>query len=90
MPRALPDQDLGVALRSSVERWAANSGLEIKLNVSGDPSGLPEEIAHHVFRIAQEAAANAINHAAPKRISLDLTINTKQLRFVVEDDGRGI
>jgi len=86
---ALPDQDLGVALQSYVERWVASSGLEIRLNVNGDPSGLPEEIAHHVFRIAQEAAANAITHAAPKRINLDLTITTKQLRLVVEDDGQG-
>lgn len=86
---ALPDQDLGVALQSHVERWVASSGVEISLKVSGDPSGLPEEIAHHVFRIAQEAAANAITHAAPKRITLDLTISTKQLRLVVEDDGRG-
>jgi signal transduction histidine kinase/ligand-binding sensor domain-containing protein len=86
---ALEDQDLAVALESGVERWVARSGAKVKVDVNGDASGLPEEVAHHVFRIAQEAVANAINHAAPNRINLELRIEPKQLRLHVEDDGRG-
>jgi signal transduction histidine kinase len=86
---ALEDQDLSVALKSGVERWGGSSGAEIKLNVAGNASGLPEEVAHHVFRIAQEAVANAVNHAAPNHVNLDLKIDTKRLSLLVEDDGRG-
>jgi len=86
---ALPDQDLGFALKSSVERWTASPGPEVQLNVTGDLSGLPEEVAHHVFRITQEAVANAVNHAAPNHITLNLTIDKKELSLLVEDDGRG-
>jgi len=85
----LEDQDLAIALESGVERWAAKSGAKVKVDVNGDASKLPEEVAHHVFRIAQEAVANAVNHAAPNRINLELKIEPKQLRLHVEDDGCG-
>jgi signal transduction histidine kinase len=86
---ALEDQDLAIALESGVERWAAKSGAKVKVDVNGDASKLPEEVAHHVFRIAQEAVANAVNHAAPNRINLELKIEPRQLRLHVEDDGCG-
>ncbi len=89
LPEALEAQDLGVALESGAERWAARSGIQVKVGVAGDASKLPEEVAHHVFRIAQEAVANAVNHAAPRRIDLELKIEPKQLRLRVEDDGSG-
>jgi signal transduction histidine kinase/ligand-binding sensor domain-containing protein len=86
---ALEDQDLAVALESGVERWAAKSGAKVKVDVNGDASKLPEQVAHHVFRIAQEAVANAVNHAAANRINLELKIEPKKLRLHVEDDGCG-
>lgn len=86
---ALEDQDLAVALESGAARWAARSGAKVKVDVDGDASKLPEEVAHHVFRIAQEAVANAVNHAAPNHIDLELKIEPKRLRLHVEDDGCG-
>jgi signal transduction histidine kinase len=61
----------------------------VKVSVNGDASKLREEIAHHVFRIAQEAVANAVNHAAPNRIDMELRIEPGRLRLHVEDDGCG-
>jgi signal transduction histidine kinase len=86
---ALEEQDLAVALESGAERWTANSGIQVKVDVNGDVSKLSEEVAHHVFRIAQEAVANAVNHGAPNRIDMALTIEPKQLRLRVEDNGSG-
>ena len=63
--------------------------LQVKVDVSGDASKLPEEVAHHVFRIAQEAVANAVNHAAPNHINMELKIEPGQLCLQVEDDGCG-
>lgn len=86
---ALEDQDLAVALTSGSERWTANSTAEVKVNVDGDASSLPEEVAHHVFRIAQEAVTNAVNHGEPDHINIDLRIHPTELRLHVEDDGCG-
>ena len=61
----------------------------MKVEVDGDVSGLPEEVAHHVFRIAQEAVTNAVNHANPGHINIRLKIEDALLRLHIDDDGRG-
>ena len=86
---ALDEQDLAVALELGAGRWAARSGVAVKVDASGDASKLPEEVAHHVFRIAQEAVANAVNHASPTHINMELKIEPGQLSLQVEDDGCG-
>ena len=86
---ALDEQDLAVALESGAGRWAARSGVAITVDVSGDASKLPEDVAHHVFRIAQEAVANAVNHASANHINMELRIEPGQLFLQVEDDGCG-
>jgi signal transduction histidine kinase/ligand-binding sensor domain-containing protein len=86
---ALEDQDLGVALKSGAQLWTANSGIDVTVDVNGDASALPEEVAHHVFRIAQEAVANAVNHGNPNQIALNLKIEQKTLGLEVADDGCG-
>jgi signal transduction histidine kinase/ligand-binding sensor domain-containing protein len=86
---ALEEQDLAVALEAGADRWAGNSGVTVKVNVEGDATKLPEEVAHHVFRIAQEAVTNAVNHAAPHHINMALRIEPKHLSLHVEDDGCG-
>lgn len=86
---ALDDQDLAVALKSGAERWAGNSGINVGVGVEGDASQLPEEVAHHVFRIAQEAVANAVNHGGPRKINVELKIDLARLRLRVDDDGCG-
>jgi signal transduction histidine kinase len=86
---ALEDQDLGVALESGAHLWAANSGIDVKVDVRGEAGDLPEEVAHHVFRIGQEAITNAVNHADATQISLSLNIESRLLRLQVIDDGCG-
>src|SRR5206468_2063443 len=46
--------------------------------------------AVHLFRIAQEAAHNAIKHAKPTRVDIGLHGDRKQVTLSVRDDGRGL
>lgn len=46
-------------------------------------------VALHLFRLAQEAVANALRHARPQRISLTLTADGPSLQLAVRDDGAG-
>lgn len=46
--------------------------------------------AGHLFRIAQEAVNNALKHAKPRSISIQLSRARDGVRLVVADDGRGI
>jgi signal transduction histidine kinase len=42
-----------------------------------------------LLRIAQEAVTNAVRHANPRHISLELRFAVRQLRLTIEDDGCG-
>jgi signal transduction histidine kinase len=42
-----------------------------------------------VYRIAQEALANAVRHAGARHIELTLGAENGTLRVAVQDDGRG-
>ncbi len=45
--------------------------------------------ATHLYRIAQEAVRNALQHAKPSRIGLSLSERTGLLTLTIEDDGIG-
>jgi PAS domain S-box-containing protein len=49
-----------------------------------------DEVAAHLFRIAQEAVQNALKHAQATLIELDLRREPEGLLLTVRDDGRGI
>ena len=42
-----------------------------------------------LFRIIQEAMQNAIRHAFPKNIYINISVNQSTITIVVEDDGKG-
>ncbi len=46
--------------------------------------------AIHLYRIAQEAVHNAVQHADPKRIVVELTRPDACLKLTVMDDGKGL
>ena len=48
------------------------------------------EVATHLFRIAQEAVHNAVKHACPKRVSMALTKPRGRVTLSIRDDGTGI
>lgn len=57
-----------------------NHGAQI-----ADPS-----VALHLYRIAQEASANAARHGAARRIAIVLKSTTAGVRLLIRDDGCGI
>jgi two-component system sensor kinase FixL len=46
--------------------------------------------ATHLYRIAQEASRNAIQHGKPKRIGITLSERNGLVTLTVEDDGVGV
>jgi signal transduction histidine kinase len=86
---ALDDQDLGTALESGARLWTEGSGIGVEVEVTGESSKLPEQTAHHVLRIAQEAVTNAIKHARASKITVKLHIEPRSLSLQVQDNGCG-
>lgn len=81
--------DLGAALRSGVSMWTAGSEVRLNVDVNGGSEELPEEVAHHVLRIAQEGVTNAMKHAGASEVALSLCVEEKRLKLEVRDNGRG-
>jgi signal transduction histidine kinase len=51
---------------------------------------LPLDVAVNLYRIAQEATENALQHSGALRIDISLELSTEGLLFVIQDDGCGI
>lgn len=79
-----------LALKALVDRLDAQSPAPIHIEVSTEDLWVSEEAALAIYRIAQEAIHNALQHADASEIAVRLTQYPDKLRMTVTDDGRGI
>ena len=75
------------ALAADTERA---TGTVVTFRAAGDAPALPAETEGHLYRIAQEAVANALKHGHPNRIAIALDWTDERVELVVEDDGPGV
>jgi signal transduction histidine kinase len=86
---ALDDEDISSALTSAIGLCVNNSDVELKVRVSGVDCKLGVDTQENLLRIAQEAVTNAMKHAQPTVIVVELERETRRIRLRVTDDGRG-
>jgi len=88
--RALQEGNLGAALEA-VARYVQNgSPVRIDVNVTGQAQPLPVRVESNLLRIGQEAVTNAMKHAHPKHLRVDLRYEPDTVQLCVEDDGQGL
>ena len=87
-PTALDDLGLAAALAGQVEQ-VRRGGLEAELRTDGDLADLDEDVQLVVYRVAQEALANAARHSDANRVAVDLRRAGGDVVLEVADDGRG-
>ena len=85
----LEGQDLAAALESGMRIWTAGAGVDVKVDVSGPETVLPQEMEQHLLRIAQEAVTNVVKHAGASRIAIKLHTEARKLYLRIRDNGRG-
>lgn len=87
-PSPLEDQGLVEALRRHCSLFARRHelDLDLRLNYKG---GLQTGQEEAIYRIVQEALANALRHSAARRISLELAYDRDGVTLMVSDDGSG-
>jgi signal transduction histidine kinase/ligand-binding sensor domain-containing protein len=85
----LEGQDLAAALESGMRMWTAGAAVEVKVEVSGPETVLPQEMEQHLLRIAQEAVTNVVKHAGAKSIGIKLHMEARKLYLRIKDNGRG-
>jgi signal transduction histidine kinase len=90
-PSAAPSRALADMLRDLVDPYDSPSGPSIKvLTPSLTDMTLSAETSTHLFRIAQEAFANALRHSSANNIAITLEVRPSRIRLEILDDGRGL
>jgi two-component system, NarL family, sensor histidine kinase UhpB len=87
-PTALDDLGLAAAIAGQVDQ-VSGPGLVADLSQEGDFSDLPSDVQLVVYRVAQEALANAARHSGAGRIDVILRRAGDGVELEVSDDGRG-
>jgi signal transduction histidine kinase len=67
----------------------SEAGLPVEVAVEGTPVPLPTSVDLSAYRIIQEALTNALKHAGPARVGVNIRYGTDSLEIVIVDDGRG-
>ena len=84
----LEGQDLAAALESSTRLWAAGSGVDVDVDITGPRTPLTEEAEQQLLRIAQEAVTNVLKHAGASKIWVSLHMEARRLFLRIVDNGR--
>lgn len=86
-PPAL-DRGLGAALTELGRRYDT-CPASVRLEVTDDLGALPASVEVAVYRVAEEAVANAVRHGAPETVTVTVARVGGVLELCVRDDGTG-
>lgn len=88
--RSLSRNDpLDVLIARCIQQFRMASNVSIEQKVTGDPATLSYGTVNNLFRIVQEALANAVHHAKARKITVRVTYQKTGVLIEVEDDGSG-
>jgi len=89
--RASPLEDMGLSLavKTLVTEAAVRADLSLDLHIMENLPALSPDVEQAIYRIAQEAVTNTVNHAKAKTIILKLEYTEEKTKLIVQDDGIG-
>jgi PAS domain S-box-containing protein len=88
-PALLEHLGLVDALRRRCEEVSAESGVTVALDVTSEFGQVPDEVALCLYRVAQEALRNVVNHAQARSARVELSRENGRVAMRIADDGRG-
>lgn len=89
--RATPLEDLGLklALQELAVSAARRASLDLELHLPEDIPFLSPDVEQVLYRIAQEAIENVVNHAQAHKLIVSLAGDENRITLTVADDGLG-
>jgi two-component system, LuxR family, sensor kinase FixL len=88
-PVELKEDGLELALKEWASQQESQFGVTVLVHCPSHTPSIDNETATHLFRIAQEAANNAIRHGKATHLDVDLAISDETTSLTVQDNGRG-
>ena len=91
MLRAESPETAGLAplLESCARHMLDGGDVMVEARQEGDSGAVPLRIKDTLFRIGQEAIANAVRHASPSEIRILTRCSDHGVTLIIEDNGRG-
>jgi signal transduction histidine kinase len=81
--------DFANALKKVSERAVQGSGIRLHFTTSGAGTKPAPAVEDNLLRICEEAVINAVKHAHPAQVDVDLNYCPAELRLRIRDDGVG-
>ncbi len=88
-PDAIAREPLPQALQRIGQGWSEESGLPLKLEVTGNAFPLPAPIEITLLKAAQEALVNVHKHSQANHANMTLSYMEDEVILDVQDDGVG-
>lgn len=88
-PGNLEEMGLAKALEQAAHVIVQDGPIAVSVSVRGEPRELPLRVGDALFRIGQEAVANAVRHGHPRNIQLRLVYGRPSIKLTIRDDGQG-
>lgn len=82
-------EDLLSSLSENAQLLVKNGQIQVEAHYTGHVRTIPRQARVQLFRIGQEAIANAIRHADPTHLDISIQYEDRQARLKIIDDGRG-
>jgi signal transduction histidine kinase len=88
-PHTLEEYGLVAGLHSYAGHFCQDRQFVVAVTTRGHERRMAPEVELALFRIVQEAVANAARHSGAQSVRVELDSEADHLKLVIEDDGRG-
>jgi signal transduction histidine kinase len=88
-PAKLEQLGLAAAMAGLCHELTHRHGLKIEFSEHQMPPAIPPLVALCLYRIAQEALANAIKHSGAQHVRVELSGTADAISLLIADDGAG-
>jgi signal transduction histidine kinase len=85
----LQSEDVLLALDRCARRMVEGGEVQVRSQKEGDQRALPLRTLDTLYRIGQEAIANAVRHGEPTLVAVRLTYGNNSISLEIEDNGKG-
>jgi PAS domain S-box-containing protein len=81
--------DLKTALQSLAISTSRNCSVKATVTAEGSSLPISPPVAAQLYRIAQEAVHNAVEHGAAREVQINLAFNHETMVLTIRDNGKG-
>jgi signal transduction histidine kinase len=88
-PASSNEEEIGLLLDRMAKEVSQASHVPVRFEAFGQSARVDPAIEHDILMVAREAVYNAVRHAQPSEVRLQLFFKNERIRIRVADDGCG-